>query len=146
MRIENTQIVLENKQIDAEIQIFEKRDWQTIKSMYEQWVNLSNLSKEMRGRGINLPEVISEGVFCLEFECARFLGSSGGIKTSFDCLDLNLLKEFKSKLRVWRMTYQLLDRKVFGTIYTLFTSFQMRYLTVLIASTKSTTTLFIITE
>ena len=146
MRIENTQIVLENKQIDAEIQIFEKRDWQTIKSMYEQWVNLSNLSKEMRGRGNNLPEVISEGVFCLEFECARFLGSSGGIKTSFDCLDLNLLKRIQVKATSVAYDLSTLDRKVFGTIYTLFTSFQMRYLTVLIASTKSTTTLFIITE
>ena len=97
MRIQNTQIVLENRQVDAEIQIFEKRDWQTIKSLYENWVNLSNLHKEMRGRGINLPEVISEGVFCLEFECARFLGSSGGIRTSFDCLDLNLLKRIQVK-------------------------------------------------
>ena len=97
MRIQNTQIVLENREVDAEIQIFEKRDWQTIKSLYENWVNLSNLHKEMRGRGINLPEVISEGVFCLEFECARFLGSSGGIRTSFDCLDLNLLKRIQVK-------------------------------------------------
>ena len=71
MRIENTQIVLENKQIDAEIQIFGRTE--AIKSMYEQWVNLSNLSKEMRGKGINLPEVISEGVFVLSLNALDFL-------------------------------------------------------------------------
>ena len=97
MILENREIVLENKRVTAEIQIFENSDWAKIKKIYELWVELSDLSSDMKSRRINIPEVISEGIFCLEFQCARFIKSSGTISKSFDCLDLNLLRRIQIK-------------------------------------------------
>lgn len=88
VRIETRQVVIEKTEVSAELQIFEESDKERIKTLYKNWISLSKLCLEMEGRRINIPEVLSEGVFCIELNCARFLNCSGGVSSSFDCLDL----------------------------------------------------------
>ena len=88
MFIENKKIVIENTEVLAELQMFEDGDGKKLKTLYEKWISLSSLCQEMKGRKINIPEIISEGLFCIEFGCARFLKCTGKISSSFDCLEL----------------------------------------------------------
>lgn len=88
MFIENKKVVIENTEVLAELQVFEDGDGKKLKNIYEKWVGLSSLCQEMKGRKINIPEIISEGLFCIEFGCARFLKCTGKISSSFDCLEL----------------------------------------------------------
>ena len=88
MYVTTKQVTLENTIVMAELQLFEDEDRSKLKSIYQQWLSLSSLCEEMQGRRINIPEIISEGVFSIEFGCARFLKCTGKISSSFDCLRL----------------------------------------------------------
>ena len=100
MRIETRQVVIEKTEVSAELQIFEESDKKKLKAVYEQWKHLNSLIFDLagpNGRKVNFPEVLSEIVFCVEFNCARFLNCSGKVSSSFDCLDLENNKRIQIK-------------------------------------------------
>ena len=80
-------INIEGKSISANLQFYDENDLPDLRDYYWQWVNLSNSLQKFGGRRINLPEIISEAVFCINFNSARWNGSVSGINTSFDCFN-----------------------------------------------------------
>ena len=56
--------------------------------MYQRWVDLCKLSMKVGGtRTINLPETLSEAIFCIDMNVGRCVEGISGSKSSFDHYD-----------------------------------------------------------
>ncbi len=67
---------------------FDKSDKLMLKKMYQSWVNLCELSIKAGGtRTINLPETLSEAIFCIDMNVGRCVEGISGSKSSFDHYD-----------------------------------------------------------
>ncbi len=97
MEQKNIKLDLDGTEVVAELQLFDNSDKKKIKKLYKKWLSLSDLCQNMKGRRINIPEIISEGLFCVEFNCARFIKCSGKMSSSFDCLRLSDNKKIQIK-------------------------------------------------
>jgi hypothetical protein len=97
MRLENKQITLPEGLFNVNLQFFDKTDQQKLKDIYNRWVSLSNDLQNFGGRRINLPELLSEAVFCMNFSSGRMTQSISGANTSFDCYDLKRKKRIQVK-------------------------------------------------
>ena len=64
---------------------FEERDRQVLAKTYSEWRSLSEDLRSLSGRGVNLPEVLSEGAFALEMNVLRVVKSIPGANSSWDC-------------------------------------------------------------
>jgi hypothetical protein len=84
MEIKNTKIILPEGEFNVNAQYFDNKDDNTIKEIYYDWIKLSKTLKDYGGRGINLPEVLSESIFCRAFDTIRVNDSITGANTSFD--------------------------------------------------------------
>ena len=82
-------INLPEGQFNVEVLEFEESDRETLQSIYTNWRNLSDELTSINGRGVNLPEALSESSFCLEMNCVRVISSINGANSSWDCYDLN---------------------------------------------------------
>ena len=60
-------------------------------------MQLSNLIQKNGGRRINIPELLSEAIFCYHFDAGRLVGSNSKINSSFDCLTLSPTKRIQVK-------------------------------------------------
>ncbi|MED3882815.1 Bsp6I family type II restriction endonuclease [Priestia megaterium] len=69
----------------APAQEYEMLDKERFRSVYENWRKLSLELVSIGGRAINLPEGLSEGLFCIEMETLRVSQSIPRANTSFDC-------------------------------------------------------------
>ncbi len=67
---------------------FDQNDKNKLISIYSLWRDLSNNLTALGGRGVNLPEGLSEGVFCLAMNTVRVNGAIPGANSSFDCYSL----------------------------------------------------------
>lgn len=88
MKIKKTVLKLPNNiQLNADvIEYTTKKDKKSLYKIYKDWKNLSDNLKTISGRGINIPEGLSEGAFCIEMNCIKPIKfkKSKGVNTSFD--------------------------------------------------------------
>ncbi len=88
MKIKKTVLQLPNNvQLNADvIEYTTKKDKKSLYKIYKDWKNLSDNLKTISGRGINIPEGLTEGAFCIEMNCIKPIKfkKSKGINTSFD--------------------------------------------------------------
>lgn len=61
---------------------FEKEDQQALNNIYKGWLTVSNNSKKLGGRNLNIPDVLSEALFCINFGCIR----TNNEAKSYDCV------------------------------------------------------------
>jgi hypothetical protein len=87
MELKTTKIKLPEGEYYVNAQHFNSDDDKTIKEIYYDWIKLSKRLKDYGGRGINLPEVLSESVFCRAFNTVRVNENVSGANTSFDVFD-----------------------------------------------------------
>lgn len=89
MFTENIIIHAQNSTFDVEAQKFEDSDRELFAQIYRDWRSLSNNLKSIGGRNVNIPEGLSEGLFCLEMGASRITKSASGLNSSFDayCVD-----------------------------------------------------------
>ncbi|WP_457634896.1 Bsp6I family type II restriction endonuclease [Persephonella sp.] len=73
MRIENRVITVFGEQVNAKIQIFEELDREIMRDMWNAWITLKNILQSYGGRSPNLPEVLSEGAWCLYSGSVRLI-------------------------------------------------------------------------
>ncbi len=73
MRIENRVITVFGEQVNAKIQIFEEVDREIMRDMWNAWITLKNILQSYGGRSPNLPEVLSEGAWCLYSGSVRLM-------------------------------------------------------------------------
>jgi len=99
MKVESKVIKLPEGSFAANLQFFDKSDQSALKGIYDRWVQLSNDLQKYGGRRINLPELLSEAVFCMNFKAGRMNGPIKGAKTktSFDCYNVNTSKRIQVK-------------------------------------------------
>jgi len=76
---------------------YNNNDLRTLAEIYTSWVNLSNLTQNFGGRRINIPEILSEVIYCIHFNAIRLADSIGQANTSFDCYNPNNKKRVQIK-------------------------------------------------
>lgn len=92
-----TEIKLPEGKFVTQLQFFDERDKKTLRNIYDNWVDLSNKLQMYGGRRINLPELISEATFCMNFNAGRMIKSIAKANSSFDCYDLKGQKRIQVK-------------------------------------------------
>ena len=97
MKIINTKITLPEGAFDVDLEIFDNSDLPQLKHIYQKWVDLSDSLQEIGGRRINLPEALSEAIFCINFNAGRLNESISKANTSFDCYQINTKKRIQVK-------------------------------------------------
>ena len=73
MHIERKIITVFGEKVNAKIQIFEEKDRNIMRNMWNAWITLKNLLQTYEGRSPNLPEVLSEGAWCLYSGSVRLI-------------------------------------------------------------------------
>jgi len=88
MKLRKYAVKTGGNKIDIEVAIFSKKDAKTFKRLFDIWVKLNNgLGKY--GRKVNIPEVLSEGMFCVFSSSARYQRKlKGKGSASFDTINL----------------------------------------------------------
>ncbi len=97
MNIEKINLVLPEGVFNSEVQKFDESDRSVLANIYKEWRGLSDHLKQVGARGVNLPEGLSEGAFCLEMGAYRVDSSVKGANTSFDAYDSNRKKRIQVK-------------------------------------------------
>ena len=87
MKIEKHAFRLPEGIFEVEATRFGEEDRGKFADMYLKWRGLSDELRSLGGRGINLPEVLSEGRFALEMNVLRVVKSIPGANSSWDCYD-----------------------------------------------------------
>jgi len=88
MKTEKKRIVLPEGTFEVDADIFSEEDRAVLAEIYKQWRLLCSRLTSINSRAVNLPEGLSEGVFCIAMDCVRMVRSILGVKSSFDCIDL----------------------------------------------------------
>ncbi|OIO18509.1 MAG: Bsp6I family restriction endonuclease [Candidatus Magasanikbacteria bacterium CG_4_10_14_0_8_um_filter_32_14] len=87
MKIENREVILDKHKVEIQIAYLDKSDGKEFKRLFDLWRKL-NLGLKKYGRGVNIPEVISEGMFCVFSGSVRYVKKVKGIgKVSFDTIN-----------------------------------------------------------
>ena len=87
MRSEICTFVLPEGRFNVEAIRFDVEDRGKLAEIYLNWRRLSDQLRGLGGRGVNLPEVLSEGAFALEMDVLRVVKSISGANSSWDCYD-----------------------------------------------------------
>lgn len=64
--------------------LFDDVDFATFVTIFKAWLKINVLLQSLGGRGLNVPDVISEGLYCYYFNAIR----TNGTAHSYDALDL----------------------------------------------------------
>ncbi|MBT3539259.1 Bsp6I family type II restriction endonuclease [Candidatus Parcubacteria bacterium] len=88
MKIKSKEINLDNKKVEIQIACLDKTDGKEFKRLFDLWKKL-NIGLKKYGRGVNIPEVISEGMFCVFSGSVRYVKKIKGVgKVSFDTINI----------------------------------------------------------
>lgn len=63
---------------------FEESDFNKIKEVFRKWYSLNADLRSLGGRGMNVPDVISEALYCYYFDAVR----TNGVGYSYDAINL----------------------------------------------------------
>ena len=61
---------------------FDEEDFKQIQAIFNDWLKINSKLKKLGGRGLNVPDVFSEALFCLAFDAIR----TNGTAYSYDCV------------------------------------------------------------
>lgn len=64
---------------------FDMGDYKKLKEIFRDWVAINAKLKPLGGRGLNVPDVFSEALFCIFFNAIR----TNGTAYSYDCVSLD---------------------------------------------------------
>jgi len=88
MRLQKQKIIIANHELDIEVAVISKSDAKSFKRLFDLWKRL-NVGLSKYGRKVNIPEVLSEGMFCIFSNSVRFQRKIKGVGTvSFDTINL----------------------------------------------------------
>jgi len=72
---------------------FDQFDYAKLKEIFKDWVEINTKLKPLGGRGLNVPDVFSEALFCIFFNSVR----TNGTAYSYDCVSLDTLSGIQLK-------------------------------------------------
>ena len=61
---------------------FDQNDYLKLKEIFRDWLQINSKLKPLGGRGLNVPDVFSEALFCIFFNAIRTNGSLSKRKSS----------------------------------------------------------------
>lgn len=61
---------------------FDNKDFDLLREIFKDWLVMNEKLKSLGGRGLNVPDVFSEALFCLVFNAVR----TNGTAHSYDCV------------------------------------------------------------
>ena len=61
---------------------FDEKDFALLQEIFNDWLEMNKKLKSLGGRGLNVPDVFSEALFCLAFDAVR----TNGTAHSYDCV------------------------------------------------------------
>ncbi len=96
MLAEKINVKINSKQVRLEILKFNDLDRPKLKTIFKSWLSLSGLLKKVGSRGVNIPEGLTESLFCLEMNAVRVIKAYNS-KGSFDTLSLGSKKRQQVK-------------------------------------------------
>jgi hypothetical protein len=94
---ENVELEYDGKLYDCVVRHFESSDDNKISKLYNAWRYLSQTSKELGCRAANIPEGLSETLFCRITGAVRIISKPAGFPSSFDTFDLKRGKKQELK-------------------------------------------------
>lgn len=100
MKTYNREIELPEGKFNVEVIQYDKSDDQLLRAIYDEWRSLSNKLISLKGRGINLPDVLSEASFCRHFDAENTIRVNSGIagaNSSFDAYNIKTKKRIQIK-------------------------------------------------
>ncbi len=97
MKTETKSIKLPEGTFVVQVDIFSAADKGTLADIYKNWRALCSQLNSINSRAVNLPEGLSEGVFCLAMDCVRMVENISGANTSWDCYNLVSKKRIQVK-------------------------------------------------
>lgn len=97
MILENKALLLPEGSFNTNVYVFNESDREELFKIYTNWRELSINAQTLGGRGTNLPEILSEGAFCLEMNSVRVDTSINGANSSFDAYNLLTHKRIQVK-------------------------------------------------
>jgi|SRR5690554_3415645 len=62
---------------------FDKYDYELLKEIFKEWLEINKKLKSLGGRGLNVPDVFSEALYCIFFNAVR----TNNTAYSYDCVD-----------------------------------------------------------
>jgi hypothetical protein len=92
MLTEKRKILIQKKHYMLTYQIFTKKDKKMLRDIFNEWLKLNKLLKfNGASRMVNIPELLTEGLFCIEMNAVRKIKATAakGVKVSFDTVNLN---------------------------------------------------------
>lgn len=63
---------------------FDSKDFEKLKVIFKKWLDLNSDLKSLKGRGLNVPDVFSEALFCIAFDAVRTNNNPSA--HSYDCV------------------------------------------------------------
>lgn len=72
---------------------FNNDDYKKLKKIFKDWQAINAELKQLGGRGLNVPDVFSEALFCIFFNAIR----TNGTAYSYDCVSLDSLAGIQVK-------------------------------------------------
>lgn len=63
---------------------FDANDLKKLKEIFKKWLDINADLKSLKGRGLNVPDVFSEALFCIAFDAVRTNDDPGA--HSYDCV------------------------------------------------------------
>ncbi len=67
---------------------FEDEDYEKIKSIFTKWLEINADLSALRGRTMNVPDVVSEGIYCYFYNAIRTNGNEAGAG-SYDAVNID---------------------------------------------------------
>ena len=77
VKLQNGEIIYGDK--------FDEKDFITLKEIFAEWVKINKKVTSLGGRGLNVPDVFSEALYCIFFNAVR----TNNTAHSYDCVNLD---------------------------------------------------------
>ena len=98
MRVEEKLSSLPEGNILCEYYFFDDQDKKEMLKIYQSWCEINRKLKTYGARTINIPELLSESIYCMYTNSGRLKSCNySGANTSWDCYNFNLNKRVQVK-------------------------------------------------
>ena len=98
MKIVTEKITVPEGKVEADFILFEDKDKLKLLNIYKAWIDINNNITLLEGRKINIPELLSEGYYCLYTNSLRLKNiKKVGVNSSWDCYNLITKKRIQVK-------------------------------------------------
>jgi len=79
----NVKLIKDNSIVSGDC--FTENDFHEMKIIFRQWIDINKRLKKLKGRALNVPDILSEGLYCYYFNAVR----TNNTAFSYDAVDIS---------------------------------------------------------